>query len=58
MSDVRSSIAICKRIKDRLQNLEFIRKNSDEKTVEILMDFYEVHKSYFKKWQTPKKTKK
>ena len=57
MSDVRSSISICKRVKVRLQNLEFVKKHSDEKIVEILMDFYEENKPQFKTWQT-KKTKK
>ena len=57
MSDVRSSISICKRLKERLQNLEFVKKHSDEKIVEILMDFYEENKPQFKTWQT-KKTKK
>jgi hypothetical protein len=54
MSDVRSSIAICKRIKERLQNLDFVKKHTDEKIVEILMDFYDGNKSQFKKWQTKK----
>ena len=57
MSDVRSSISICKRVKERLQNLEFVKKHSDEKIVETLMDFYEEHKPQFKTWQT-EKTKK
>ncbi len=57
MPDVRSSIAICKRVKERLQNLEFVKKHSDEKIVETLIDFYEEHKPNFKKWQT-KKAKK
>lgn len=58
MSDVRSSISICKRAKERLQNLEFVKKHSDEKIVETLMDFYEAHKPQFKKWKTPKEEKK
>lgn len=51
MSDVRSSISICQRLKARLQNLEFVRKHSDEKIVEILMDFYEENKQQFEKWK-------
>ena len=59
MSDVRSSITICKRVKGRLEDLEFVKKkHSYEKIVETLMDFYEAHKSQFKTWQTPKKTKR
>lgn len=51
MPDVRSSISICKRLKDRLKNLDFVRKQSDEKIVEILMDFYEGNKEEFVKWK-------
>ncbi len=58
MSDVRSSISICKRLIERLENLEFVKKHSNEKIVETLMDFYEAHKSEFIKWQTQKKAKK
>ena len=58
MSDVRSSISICKRVINRLENLEFVKKHSNEKIVEILMDFYEEHKPHFKKWQKPNKVKK
>jgi len=58
MSDVRSSISICKRVIERLGNLEFVKKHPNEKIVETLMDFYEAHKPQFKKWQTQKKTKK
>ena len=53
-SDVRSSISICKRIKERLQNLEFVKKHTDEKIVEALMDFYEAHKTEFEKWNKKK----
>lgn len=55
MPDTRSSISICKRLKDRLQNLDFVKKHKDEKTVEILMDFYESHKKEFKKWDEKRK---
>ncbi len=49
MSDVRSSLSICKRIKERLQNLDFVKKHSDEKIIEKLMDFYEDNLGVFKK---------
>lgn len=52
--DIRSSISICKRIKERLQNLEFVKKHTDEKIVEALMDFYEAHKTQFEKWNKKK----
>ena len=55
VSDIRSSISICKRIKERLQNLEFVKKHTDEKIVEALMDFYEEHKPQFEKWNNQKK---
>ena len=55
MSDVRSSLSICKRIKERLQNLDFVKKHSDEKIIETLVDFYEDNKLQFEKWKTKKK---
>ena len=55
MSDVRSSLSICKRIKEKLQNLEFVRKHKDERTIEILIDFYEDNKVQFEKWRKKKK---
>jgi len=58
MPDDRSSIAMCKRIKERLKNLDFVKKHSDEKIVEVLIDFYEAHKPNFEKWNKPKKEKK
>jgi len=54
MSETRSSLGISKPVKDRLQNLNFVRKTKDEKIIEILMDFYEAHKPEFKKWQKKK----
>ncbi len=54
MSDVRSSISICKRVIARLENLDFVRKQSNEKIVEILMDFYEENKPQFEKWRKKK----
>ena len=55
MSDVRSSLSIMKSIKKRLQNLDFVRKHTDEKIIKILMDFYEENKKEFKKWRKKKK---
>jgi len=54
MSDVRSSLSIKKSIKDRLQNLDFVRKTPDEKIIETLMDFYEDNKPKFEKWKKKK----
>ncbi len=51
MSDVRSSLSINKQKKDRLGNLDFVKKQSYEEIIEILMDFYEKHKPQFKKWK-------
>ena len=55
MSDVRSSLSICKRIKERLRNLDFVRKDSYEEVIETLMNFYEDNKTQFEKWKTKKK---
>ena len=48
MSDARSSLSIKKSIKDRLENLEFVQKQSFEKIIETLMDFYDSNKKEFK----------
>lgn len=53
-TDARSSLAICKEIKKKLQNLDFVRKQSDEKIIEILMNFYEDNKGQFEKWNKKK----
>lgn len=54
MSDVRSSLSMCKRLKNRLQNLDFVRKHTDEKIIETLMNFYEENKPKFEKWKNKK----
>ena len=46
-----SSLRISKEKKSRLQNLDFVRKQSDEKIIEELMDFYEQNKEVHKKWK-------
>jgi len=54
MSDVRSSLSIKKEIKDRLKNLDFVRKQSYEEIIEILIDFYEENKPQFERWKKKK----
>ena len=55
MSDVRSSLSIKKSIKDRLEDLDFVKKkHSFENVIEILMDFYEKNKLAPKKWKKKK----
>jgi hypothetical protein len=50
MPDEPSSIRMLKSKKKRLHNLDFVKKQSDEKIVEILMDFCEENKKEFEKW--------
>ncbi len=54
MSDVQSSLSIKLKVKDRLGNLDFVRKQSFEKIIETLMDFYEENKPQFVKWKKNK----
>lgn len=58
MPDIRSSLAIKKSIKDKLQNLDFVKKHSDEQIIELLMDFYEDNKDKFERWLKKKIGKK
>ena len=45
-------------VKEELEGLDFVRKHSFSKIVEILLLFYKDHKKEFIKWQTKKnKTK-
>ena len=65
MSDVRSSLknkprkdsplSIKKETKERLKNLDFVKKNTWGEIIEILVDFYEENKKEFKKWRKKKK---
>ena len=50
-SNSHSSLRISKDRKKRLQNLAFVRKQSDEKIIEELMDFYEQNTEIHTKWK-------
>ena len=49
---------IKRRVKEDLQNLDFVRKDSDSDIVETLISFYKSHKSLFDKWRMKKQKKK
>ena len=51
MSDARSSLTIKKSVKDRLGNLDFVRKQTFEEIIENLMNFYDKNKTVYKKWK-------
>ena len=66
MSDVRSSskakkerntttFGVKKEIRERMKNLEFVKKHSYGEIMTILMDFYEENKPQFnKRWKKKK----
>lgn len=45
-------------VKEEIENLEFVRKHSFSRIVEILLLFYKDHKKEFKEWYKKKKIKK
>ena len=48
-----TTIGINEKLKERLSNLDFVKKHSYGNIIEILMDFYETHKpskTEFEKW--------
>lgn len=46
-----SSLRISKLRKQRLENLGFVKKQSYEKIIEELMDFYDQNKEVYYKWK-------
>lgn len=51
-------MSIRKETKERLDDLDFVKKISYSKILETLMDFYEAHKPQFEKWNNQKEQKK
>jgi len=55
VEDIQTRIK--KDVRKRLENLDFVRKQSYSEIIDLLVTFYENNKEAFKKWQEQKNKK-
>tara|TARA_Y100000034_G_scaffold82897_1_gene99292 strand:- start:1267 stop:1437 length:171 start_codon:yes stop_codon:yes gene_type:complete len=55
MREQDPAIKLRTEIKEKLENLDFVRKHTHSQIIENLIEFYEEYKGVFEKWMKEKK---
>tara|TARA_B100002003_G_C13826387_1_gene406443 strand:+ start:291 stop:452 length:162 start_codon:yes stop_codon:yes gene_type:complete len=51
MREQDPNIKVKKEVKEKLENLDFVKKHTNSEIIGMLIKFYESHKNIFKKWK-------